>query len=55
MDIIVPMICFMLGITTHYALNRYKRYHFNNAIHERRYYSCDSSGVESYNRISEYF
>lgn len=55
MEIIVPIICFMLGIATHYALNRYKHCHFNNAIHERRYYSCDSSGAESYNRISEYF
>lgn len=55
MDIIMPIIFFMLGIATHYAFNRYKSYHFNHAIHERRYYSCDSSGVDSYNRISEYF
>lgn len=55
MEIIVPIICFMLGIATHYALNRYKSYHFNNAIHERRYYAYDVNGMDSYNRISEYF
>lgn len=55
MGILAPTICFVLGIAAHYAWNKYKLYHFDNAIHERRYYTSDHGCTDSYNEISEYF